>query len=263
MHSPTLVAAVGTLLLLAPSPASTSSPAAPTLEPAAPQRAAAQQAEALAVLPPPPAPFAVPGDSGSLERLLVELAEATGVHLVFDSEARELLSARRIAPEPAADVAPDQAWSTIESLLYVNDIALYELRATEPRLLLVTPSPTGANARQGTLRTGLPHRVVAQSDLPRYVEHHALRIQSALVFEALDTRQAANAMRGMLTQDTDLIPPDGNSMIVRGRASHVAELAELLAEMDRAAAARAAAFRAEQEAAQAAERSAGRAQGDG
>lgn len=196
------------------------------------------------LLPQPAAALSIdPGERDFLAAALRELAASSGVGLVVPFDGQAALRDASDGLAEATEVAPDVAWSVVQSLLLENGLFLVLHRSEEPALVSV------AGFAPGRVGGGLKQRAhwVEPDQLEVLEQHPALLVTTVVHLSSLDARQVTNSLRGMLTdiRSQSMLPVGSSrSIVLTGPAHHVLNQVRVIREAE-AEAARAAAGEAE------------------
>ncbi len=182
------------------------------------------------VPPPPPVAFAIEsGESLSVERLVLRLAELSGCHVEIDEGVRERLSTTPVALTRDLIAGPPAAWPVVELLIVEADCLLYETDAGWGVGSFLADPPKGASPRP-----------VGLSDLDEgFAEHPALYVELDLDYPPLygSAHYSSHAYRDLGSTGTyrriTIVEPEEQPPRVRlsGSASWVADRAALLVDL--------------------------------
>lgn len=176
--------------------------------------------------------FPAAGDGvWSMMDLLDEYGRVTHQSFIILEEARPTLERTKIPLRGPLEVAPAQVHSVVENLLVNSGYVLSIARESSPRLLTVT---SRYESGRGNLRSNA--RYVAPDQLTAWLEHPAHLIHTAVHLKHVDARVTTNSIRSMMTDSNVqqiLAGGDSNSIVITGFTPWVADLVELLKDVDK------------------------------
>ena len=137
--------------------------------------------------------LALPGGDGpTLQHLVDELVDATGIRLVIDEETRAELSARPVGLSTATSVPAANVYPVVEGLLVDQGFVLRPLHGAEPPLLGLSH---GGQPGQRSSALEVP----AEQALELARSHPALLMTTQVHVVRVDARQLAPQLRGLMT----------------------------------------------------------------
>lgn len=175
-------------------------------------------------------------DEGSvmtIEDLMRQMEALTGVRFLSLIETRAALGRLGLGLDSSLSVPPDQAWHVFEVILRERDYCL-KVSSTSP-VAILTVGPVLPQPGRGKTFMDDPS-FVASSDLPNWKRHPAFAITTFVTFDSLNVRDVANSVRQMFSDpSSSRIIPIGNtnSVAISGFGAKVAELVEMLHQVDR------------------------------
>lgn len=217
--------------------------------PAAVLPSQADDAAPLALFPVPSAALEInlaADATPSLYDVLLRFEQGAAHHLHMSARTRQALQALDTGLSSSVRVSPEESYSFISSLLSGAGFQMAELRSQEPRLLTIL------DLKSDEREQGRGFAVAIElADLPRYERFPAVLVETTLNLERLDARQAANSMRGTLSDHRlqQLLPISESSMLLVGTGPQVSGWVKHLRGADAAVAER---FEAQQAGASAA-----------
>jgi len=167
----------------------------------------------------------------NLAYLVDELADATGVVFTATDQARNMLQQTATGLGADLTIAPSEAWSWIEGLLFHQGFLLSVTTSRPPHVLAVVPAmPVGGMPRtRSTL-------YLPASELASLEEHPALLVMTVLDLPHTDVRQLGNSLRALTNDPSgaqNVIPVGNtNSVILSGSGQNVLDLVRMLRLVD-------------------------------
>jgi hypothetical protein len=169
------------------------------------------------------------GDT-KLAALLNDFSRVTGNALLITKDTRSILENTSTGLNRSLDVAPQDVYPVVESILVHNDFVLALRNDHEPRLIAVFS--LNQNIRGGAKEDAI---YVPSDQIAQWIRHPAFLVTTVLDLEHSDVRTLSNSLRAMFTdQNTQQIVPVGNSnaLVMTGKGAFVANLAALLRATD-------------------------------
>ena len=163
--------------------------------------------------------------------LLGELARLTGQELAMSAQARVQLAQAKVVLESGAPVPREEVYTFVEGLLVHQGVLLAPLTGGTRPILGVQMVGGGRDPQLLPLYVSLD----ARNELAR---HPALHVRLLLGFQHIDSRQVQTQLRQLLVDNagtTQCVPVGDRGLILQGRASEMASLAQLLLDADAAA----------------------------
>ncbi|MEM9801916.1 MAG: secretin N-terminal domain-containing protein [Planctomycetota bacterium] len=187
----------------------------------------------------PPASGSLPMELGpdapviTYLQLVRAYGELTGVHFSYDQETETLLEGTTVRVDRNLTVDAENVPLFVESMLVRANFALRVMSTEGVRIADVVSLQTVArnNIRSGAIRIPGDRIDIARA-------HPAVIFTTTVEMNNSDVRQLSNAMRTMITDaNTQQLLPAGtsNSVVIVGFGRNLADLADLLREIDRAA----------------------------
>ncbi len=191
------------------------------------------QTSDLGAFPTPSAGMTIPAyeaDGWTMEQLLGEYARLTDQRLMIREDTRALLKQARVPLGEALTIAPETLHAVVETILIESDFVLSIAREANPRILSVS-------SMQNAARSNVRERAcfVPADQLEAWRDHPAILVTTVLTLDSVDVRVLTNSMRAMLTDaNTQQLIPVGNthSLLLTGFAPQVADLVEMLREVN-------------------------------
>jgi hypothetical protein len=214
-------------------------PSAPTAVLSAPDGAlpidvaqGAREAPA-ALFPNPERGMLVRGGEGqvSLREVLRDFGSIAGETFLYDAETAQLLEAQKPGLDHDIQVAPEDMYSVLQSLLSEMRFALIDVRRQEPRLLKVVAVESRAGQR---LRSSA--RFVPESALASYARNSALLVTTSVVLPNLEEIPLSSNLRSLIVDSNleRIVPVHGSrQLVLTGPAAQVGQWVEMLRELDR------------------------------
>ena len=172
--------------------------------------------------------------TNSLAYLVDELADATGVVFTVTEQARTMLRQTSTGLGADLSIAPTEAWSWTEGLLFHQGFRLTIATSRPPYVLAVVPAVQTGGMPQ--VRSTLH---VPVTELAALEEHPALLVVTVLDLPHTDVRQLGNSLRALMNDPTgaqNLVPVGNtNSVILSGAGQNVVDLVRILRFVDDAA----------------------------
>ena len=165
--------------------------------------------------------------------LLRTYGELTNQYFTYDQETNGYLEAYTVRLDRSVTIPAEQVPLFVESLLVRNDLVLSPLPSAGIRIVEVSSLQTQARS---TLRSTAIRLPSGRLDVAR--AHPASLFMTTLELKHADVRQVSNSMRTMITDaNTQQMLPAGtmNSIVLVGFGTQVADLAQMLLEVDAAA----------------------------
>lgn len=209
-----------------------------SIAPAAPASGAAETHAPDLGLPAVRAPLEFPAgqEEVTLAWLLAELGRLTGQELSMDPGLRQQLEAAKEPFEIRSPVPAEEVYAFVEAMVLRENVFLAPLKGGTRPVLGVFGSARGQQTFN--CAQAIPVTVARLGELDA---HPAVLCQLVLHFDNIDTRQLQTQLRQLLVDNTgaqQVVPCGDRSLLIQGPGAKMAGLARLLAEVDRASAAR-------------------------
>ncbi len=166
----------------------------------------------------------------NLEQLLRQYARATDQQLLIADDALMHLRSVAVPLEHELVLRPSEVHFTVQSILAANEVWLFQLRATEPRIVVAE----SARVHKGSsFLSRLPF--VPANEVELWRDHPAYPIQTLVYLDSVDTTEAAITLGSTLpaTSLFQIVPlGQTRSVLLAGTAPQLYDLITMLDALD-------------------------------